>query len=175
MIPIWQGMRVRVDKDNGKLQPTEPFEVQIFHVNRKAAKELIHKYEHFFKVSETMLKSITSEQFIELIKEVISETREESEVEAKAMEIMNDAPLDAFAMLAWVHNVNRLRWKSHYRTDCSPHEDFYLKTKRIVTKQIYLDNPDVFVPKTYAMGEPYPASDWGTRVLVKETVMEQYT
>jgi hypothetical protein len=175
MLPIWKGMRVHLGM--GKLLPTEPCEVQILHVDRKAAKDLIAKYEHFFKVSEVMLKSINDDQFFQLAKEVLGEKPNEKDMAQKAMEIMNDAPLDAFVMFAWAHDIDRMRFRMKYQNamECSPYEDFYMKTKRKVTKEIYLDNTDVFVPKTYPMGEVFPANDWGTTILVNGKVMEQYT
>lgn len=174
MLPIWHGMRVR--SDDGLLMPTEQCEVQITHVNRKKARDLIGGYEQFFKVSEVMLKNVNDEQFLDLVTEVVDQHTSFKQLQAEAMKCMNDAPLDAFAMFAWGYDIDRLRFRTKYKNtiQCSPYEDFYMKTKRKIVKQIYLDNPDVFIPKTYATGEVYPACDWGTTVLVNGKVMEQY-
>ena len=182
--PIYRGMKVDVET----MQPSVPYEVVIHHVNRKAAKDLLSKYEHFYKVSEVMLKAMTVGMVIETAKEVVTgiwgeEGRTKYRADADYMEqaekLINDAPLDAFVLYCLANNIGRigyrLWWDNPANDESNAYEDLFVSLKRVLNKGIYRQHRDIFKEVNCVSGSVYPACDWGTKILVDGKEMEQYT
>lgn len=182
--PIWKGMRVHCET----MLPTTPYEIFIYHVDRKKSKDVIAKYAHFFKVSEVMLKNMNVKTLFEVTKDVVQQTfdkditttydiNKKQCVEA-AEKLIDDAPLDAFALYALAYEVGRInyriRWTEISREEMSAHDEFYTQLKRTMSKEIYRDNPTVFKQVKCESGRRIPATDWGALVYVDGKQVEQY-
>lgn len=182
-LPIWKDMKVNI----GDMTPTTPYKVVIHHVDRKKAKAMLKGYEHFFKVSEVMVKSMTMEILVKTAQEVINEVYGVDEHKTwhktgdylkLANERVDSAPLDAFVFFALGHDLGRfnymVRWENlnYYGRQETP-ETIFASLKRKLSRELYRDHPDVFKPIEYeGESKPYPACDWGTKIIVdgKEVV-----
>lgn len=181
--PIYEGMKVNART----MKPSTPHEVVIYHVDRKKSKKLIEKYDHLFKVSKVMLKSLTLGQVIELAASMLEsepEVRSSAEFAKKYASCINDAPLDAFIWFCMLNNIGRVKWYAMsadylnrtgpHSLQASAHETLFMSVKRKIVKDIYTANPDIFKQVQFACGEEYPSCDWGVKVLVNGQEMEQY-
>ena len=183
-LPIWKDMKVNI----GDMTPTTPYKVVIHHVDRKKAKAMLKGYEHFFKVSEVMVKSMTMEILVKTAQEIINEAFGEDGHKTwhsnrnyltLAHERVNDAPLDAFVFFALGHDFGRftymVRWNnlSYYGGQETP-ESLFASLKRKLSRELYRDHPDVFkIVEREGDGKPYPACDWGTKIIVDGKEMVQ--
>lgn len=181
--PIWKGMKINI----GDMTPTQPYKVVIHHVDRKRAKDMLKGYQHFFKVSEVMLKSMPMETFLTTAQEIVDEAmgvdahkswHKQKDYLALAQERVDSAPLDAFVFYALAHDVGRLcyliRWNNGtvYNRDTTTEGIFY-NLKRKLSKELYLQHSEVFNPVEYEGGKAYPACDWGVKIIVDGQEVEQ--
>jgi hypothetical protein len=184
--PIYKGMRMETEK----MEPIVPYEVFINHVDRKKAKALVAKYEHFYKVSEVMLKNMTLGMAVDTLKEVVDETwkdeggtekyRSDQTYFEEAERLIDDAPLDAFVLYCMALNVGRLAYQMRWANttslnDKSAHEELFTALKRRLSKEIYKTHRDIFKEVKCESGKRYPSCDWGVKIVVDGKEMEQYT
>lgn len=179
--PIYRGMRVNART----VEPSVPHEIVIQHVDRKKSKALIKNYEHFFKVSEVMLKSLTMSQLLEMAQSMLAEHRGDK-TESRYIDMykssMDTAPLDAFVWYCMAHNIGRLHYLAAFTQsvfaarvlDHNAYEELFMSVKRKITKEIYREHPDIFKEVRFACGEEFPSCDWGVKVIVNGQEMEQY-
>lgn len=180
MYPIYAGMKV----DAVTMKPLTPHEVVIHRVDRKKSKHLTKDYEHFFKVSEVMLKSLTLGAVIAAAKELLDEIgMVGSPLLQEAKVRLNTSPLDSFILYCMGHDIGRLVYRAKYSKsayfygsgeDVIAYDELFMNVKRRITKEIYIANPDVFKEIRYGCGKEYPTSDWGTSVVVNGLEMAQY-
>lgn len=191
MLPIYKGLRVNCDT----MRPAKDFEVVLYMVNRKKTKPLIQGYEKFFKVTETMLKSLDSDSFISTAYEVVREHNlsmdkyHERETKQQyltlAQSLMDTAPLDAYVFYALHDELDMIGWRlkhmaTHHGTSTrfgfpakAPYETYISFRKKLINS-IYRANPDVFHEKTYAAGEYFPLSNWKIALRVDGVEVKQY-
>lgn len=180
--PIYKGMRL----DTATMQPLVPYEVVLRHVDRKKSKDVIKKYERFFKVSEVMLKNMTMGMVLDVVRDLGGKDgfflkSSVEEVLDEAEKLIDEAPLDAFVLYCVGLNVGRLtyqmRWGGRDEQD-NAHEKLFMSLKRKLTKEIYKTYDSffkgIFKDTTYEQGKKYPLSDWGVRVIVDGKEVEQY-
>ena len=182
--PIYQGMKINVET----LQPSVPYEVFIHHVDRKKAKALVAKYEHFYKVSEVMLKNMTMSTELDTAREIVDEIfkedggtqqyRSDEAYFTEAEKLIDVAPLDAFILYCISLNVGRvayqMRWKGNKGSDTtSAHDELFVTLKRRLSKEIYKAHKDIFKEVKCESGKRYPSCDWGVKVVVNGEEMEQ--
>jgi hypothetical protein len=183
--PIWKGMRVNCET----MQAITPYMVVTNHINRKASKGILSKYEHMFKVSEVMLKAMNLDTInstcVEIVEGIYGEGAHKkheynnNDLIAKAEEFIDDAPLDAFLLFTLGYDVKRVGYRmrygsSHYyaMNDDTP-ENIFISTKRRIAKEIYKQSPEILKPVSYQGGKRYPACEWGVKVVVNDQPMEQ--
>jgi len=190
LIPIWKGMRI----DVSTMQPTVPYEVFINHVDRKKSKELLSKYERFYKVSEVMLKNMSERVAIETAREIIHEAwgedwratcggshGTEGKVFKEAERLIDDAPVDAFLLYCISLDIDRFYYSVAYERNMasaeerSAHERLFLRLKNKLNKELYKQHADVFKEVKCEAGKRFPACDWGVKIVVDGKEMEQYT
>ena len=184
LLPIYRGMRV----DVSTMQPSVPYEVVIHHVDRKAAKALLAKYEHFYKVSEVMLKALTMRMVLDTARDVVDSIwkddggsqkyRRDEAYFTEAEKLVDDAPLDAFVLYCIALNVGRIAYQMRWNDggeNKNAHEELFMNLKRKLNKEIYKAHRDVFKEVNCESGKPYPACEWGTKIIVNGQEMEQYT
>lgn len=184
IVPIWKGMRI----DVSAMIPTESYKTVVHHVDRKKGKQLLSGYERFFKVSEVMLKSLTMEMIVQTAREVVGEVFNDTEAHSRwhksdeylaaAKERMESAPLDAFVLYALGYDIGRfaymMRWKvTNFNYESESVEVLFASTKRKLSKELYKVNRDVFKEVEYEGGKPYPACDWGVKIIVDGKEMVQ--
>ena len=189
LLPIWKGMKINI----ADMTSVEPYKVVIHHVNRKAAKELLAKYEHFFKVSEVMTKNMEMSMLSATAKEVLNDLYQKedaysdwhkgSELLAAAEERINSAPLDAFVLFALGYDIGRFNYTVRWLKQGTTHgygygeresvEALFANTKRKLSKEIYKANRDIFKEVEYEAGQVYPNCDWGVKIIVNGQEMEQ--
>ena len=179
---VWKGMRVNCNT----MEVVTPYQVAINHIDRKASKGLLSKYEHMFKVSETMIKAMDLNSInstcIDIVdgifgadahKEHISRPKEYIE---HAEKLIDDAPLDALLLFTLAHEVKhvgyRMRYGMRVHTDDTP-ENIFLATKRKIAKEIYKKSPEILKPVVYEGGKRYPSCDWGVNIIVNGKQVEQ--
>lgn len=179
--PIYAGMKVHA----GSMTPSKRHEVVINHVDRKKSKQLVKDYEHFFSVSEVMLKALTMDMVIKLAAQLMSEvnTYHDQVLLHEARDRINTAPLDAFVLYCMGYHVGSILYEVKFpqrhnwvrnKENRIAYDELFMSVKRRIVKDIYKGNPDVFKEVRYGCGEMYPASDWGTSVLVNGLEMVQY-
>jgi hypothetical protein len=188
LIPIWKGMRI----DVSTMQPTVPYEVFINHVDRKKSKELLSKYERFYKVSEVMLKNMSERVAIETAREILHEVwgedwratcggshGTESNVFKEAERLIDDAPVDAFLLYCISLDIDRFYYsvvfERNIASERSAHERLFLRLKNKLNKELYKQHADVFKEVKCEAGKRFPACDWGVKIIVNGKEMEQYT
>jgi len=183
MHAIYQGMRIACDSDLSVV----PYEVELKKVDRRQAKESLKPYEDFFKVCEAMCKVIPYEQFkdtaLSVVTERFGEVKQIHAIDSgkflrEAESCIQSAPLDALILYALGHDVNRFAWSFRWgRTHSNDNGDLtyqlYTSAKRRILKELYIAHKEVF--KTYRVqgGEYFPASEWGTQVIVNGEVVGQ--
>ena len=182
--PIYKGMRL----DTKTMQPLVPYEVVLRHVDRKKSKEVLTKYERFFKVSEVMLKNMTMGMVLDIVRdfEVVGTNPSAAtawykklpqDCIAEAEKLIDEAPLDAFALYCVGYNIGRIpyqmRWGSNDEQD-SAYEKLFMSLKRKITKEIYKSHESIFKDIKQEQGKRYPSCDWGVRIIVNGEEMEQY-
>jgi hypothetical protein len=181
--PIYKGMRMETEK----MEPTVPYEVFIHHVDRKKSKALIAKYEHFYKVSEVMLKSMKMNMVLDTAKEVVDgiwkdeggtqKYRSDQTYFEEAEKLIDVAPLDAFVLYCLAFNVGRVAYQMRgYSTgmnETGAHEELFVTLKRRLNKDIYKAHPDIFKEVKCESGVIYPSSEWGVKIVVNGEEMEQ--
>jgi hypothetical protein len=164
-----------------------PYEVFIHHVDRKKSKALLAKYEHFYKVSEVMLKSMTMNMVLDTAKEVVDgiwkdeggtqKYRSDQTYFGEAEKLIDVAPLDAFVLYCLAFNVGRVAYQMRgYSTgmnETGAHEELFTILKRRLNKDIYKAHPDIFKEVKCESGVIYPSCDWGVKIVVNGEEMEQ--
>lgn len=190
LIPIFKGLRV----DCNTMKPITEYEVIGKKVNRKASRELLSKYEHFYKVSEVMFKAMEWNTFIALAVEISEEVTPEAKhpyrngkdreiLRAEALKRKDESPIDAAILFMLAEDVGRMQWNAHakmmnpqknYSYDASTPEELFFCLKRTLNKRLYKQHESVFKPVTYSMGERFPPSEWGITVTVNGEEVEQY-
>lgn len=184
--PIYKGMKIDLET----MKPSEPYEIFINHVDRKKSKALLAKYEHFYKVSEVMLKNMTMGMVLDTTKEIVDEIfKEEGGTEryrsdhiyfSKAEELIDDAPLDAFVLYCVALNVGRVAYQMRWTNttglnETNAHDELFVVLKRRLSKEIYKAHRDIFKEVKCESGKRYPSCDWGVKIVVNGQEMEQYT
>jgi hypothetical protein len=201
MIPIFKGLRIYLDT----FKPHEScdYKVTSHKVSRKNGKEFLKRYEDFYKISESMMKSMQYEHFLGLAYEIIMEegdyTHEvyetyyiSSSMEKKLIDLayknLNDKPIDALIMFATAYDIDRFwdrlrnyasRLKDKQRASYNWTGDleldkFFLTIKRRLNKEVYKANPSVMKVVEHEQGKYYPPSAWGIQVTVNGNEVEQY-
>lgn len=187
VIPIHHGMRINCET----MQPTKPITVIGRKVDRKVGKQLLAKYEDFYRTTEVMTKAMNYEMFVKTMAEVALEHMPEGAEGAwhwqkckdKADALIETAPLDSamLYMLGW--DIGSMRWNLRRFMDTqfgrfSANEDepyqMFLNLKRKLNKEIYKANDSVFKEIEYTNGEVYPPSEWGYKVMVDGQEVQQY-
>lgn len=182
--PIWKGLRVNCDT----MEAMTPYEVVIHHINRKAAKGLLTKYEHMFKVSEVMLKAMDLDAInktcIDIVNGIFGEGAHKAnytrmkEYTEQAEKLIDDAPLDAFLLFTLAYEVRhvgyRMRYGMNSYSDDTP-ENIFNATKRKIAKEIYIKHPEILKEVSVPSGKKYPACDWGMKLIVNGQQVEQAT
>lgn len=183
--PIYQGMKV----DTETMKPSVPYEIVAHHVDRKKSKALVAKYEHFYKVSEVMLKNMTMNMVMDTAKEVVDGIwkedggtqmyRSDETYFAEAEKLIDVAPLDAFVLYCVALNVGRVAYQMRWTNttglnETSAYDELFVTLKRRLNKEIYKAHRDIFKEVQHESGKRYPSCDWGVKVIVSGKEMEQY-
>ena len=170
VIPIYKGARFATEVAPYML---DDYEVIGRKVNRKVGKDVLGRYESFYKTTETMCKAMSKEMFLDVANEVIQDNKEKYFEAAEAMR--DQAPLDALILYCMALDVGSLPHQIRNRNwyTSTPH-DVFSNLKRKLNTQIYKENPEVFTLTRYGKGEAYPPSIWGYEVEVNGQKVEQY-
>jgi hypothetical protein len=187
-IPIFQGLRV----DCTTMKPVTEYQVVGRKVNRKAGKELLSGYEHFYKVSEVMFKAMEWNTFIDLAVELCNEVAPELDIyeRAKADALREEAvkrkdevPIDAAIMFIVAEDIGRMQWNvrskmmnrtTNFTHDDSTPEELFYRLKRMLNKKLYKQHDNVFKEVPYEMSLPFPPSEWGVTVTVDGKEVKRY-
>jgi len=178
-IPIFQGAKASTTES---FQLLDDYEVIGRKVNRKVGKDVLGRYEAFYKTTETMCKAVSRDVFLATGEEVLTEARKEIARTGAthyelAEKMKNEAPLDAMILYSLAMDIGKLAVQINrpdvgwYATE--PHEIF-IAMKRHLNTRIYRENPEVFTLVRYGKGEAYPPSIWGYEIEVDGQKVEQY-
>lgn len=185
MYPIYRGMKMDCET---MLPLEEDIVITGRKVYRKAGKDLLKRYEDFYKICEVMCKNMNSETFEETATSIYNEYKpieggwdwmKDTEMAfALADSLIHQAPFDALIMYALALDVYGMRWTVrhgavHAVVNTVPMNAFEA-TKRKLNKYLYTQNENVFNPMQYAMGDYLPASEWGYTITVGGEEVEQY-
>jgi hypothetical protein len=188
--PIYKGMRVDCDT----MQALTPYQVTGQRVMRKVAKDFLKQYVDFYKISDVMMKSMRSEDFIDMAYDILEElgaTKDHdgwgvsintSNLHSEAQNRLSTAPLDSAMLYCVAHDVMNVRRRISYHKSTNNYyssnplnlESVYDAMRRKLNKEIFRNNPSVLKPIDYEMGKHYPASDWGVTITVDGKEVEQY-
>lgn len=188
--PIWHGARF----NTGTAKPYKPYQVFGLAVKRKEAKDHFKSYEKFFTIARTMSLAMEWNNFRHTATEVVNEhitgfdwknmhswfdpKRQEDFISA-AKGLQDTAPLDAYILYLCGYNYNVLNkintGKNYYGWEKdSTMANLYLGFHRRVTQEIYKSTPELFKDVEYEAGKPYPANNWGIKVIVDGQQVKQY-
>jgi len=185
MYPIYRGMRVDCET---MLPVDKDIVITGRKVNRKEGKDLLKRYEDFYKICEVMCKSMDGKTFEQTATAIYNEYKATDEAGfniktemafALADSLIHQAPFDSLILYALSLDVHGIRWTvrnggNHpYHSDVSPMNAF-VAIKRKLNKYLYTQNESVFEPVQYAMGEHLPASEWGYTITVGGEEVTQY-
>lgn len=187
MYPIYRGMKMDCET---MLPKHKDIVIAGRTVNRKEGKDLLKRYEDFYKICEVMCKSMDGKTFEQTATSIYNEYKpinrdiwnwmEDTETAfALADSLIHQAPFDSLILYALALDVYGIRWACRhggnhpYHSDVNPMNAFEA-TKRKLNKHLYKQNADVFKPVQYAMGEHLPASEWGYTITVGGIEVEQY-
>ena len=185
MYPIYRGMRV----DCETMRPLDKdIVITGRKVNRKEGKDLLKRYEDFYKICEVMCKSMDGDTFEQTARSIYNEYKptDEANLNIKtdmafrlADSLIHQAPFDALILYALALDVYGIRWAvrhgmSHYSSAIPLPTHAFEAIKRKLNKHLYMQNEDVFKPVYYKMGEHLPASEWGYTITVGGIEVEQY-
>lgn len=185
MYPIYRGMRVDCET---MLPVDKDIVITGRKVNRKEGKDLLKRYEDFYKICEVMCKSMDGKTFEQTATAIYNEYKATDEAGfniktemafALADSLIHQAPFDSLILYALSLDVHGIRWTvrnggNHpYHSDVSPMNAF-VAIKRKLNKYLYTQNESVFKPVQYAMGEHLPASEWGYTITVGGEEVTQY-
>ena len=171
IMPIFKNMRVTTDQ---AMRSLDEYVVIGRKVNRKAGKEVLAGYEHFYKVSETMCKAMDREAFLRTAKEVLEESKNEDAF-VSAETLRDQAPLDAMILYAVSMGVGRIHEQiMHPNWHRSEPLEIFENLKRHMNNRIYKEHPEVFKLVRYGMDEKYPPSVWGYEIEVNGEIVQQY-
>ena len=177
--PIYRGMKV----DCETMRPLDADVVVVGKtVNRKEGKNLLKRYEDFYKVCEVMCKSMDGKAFEETAKSIYNEYKPEGEDLIKpelafklADSLVDQAPFDALILYALALDIQNISWMvrhgNYHQIITSAMFDLI---KRVLNKHLYMKNDEVFNPVYYKMGEHLPASVWGYTITVGGKEVELY-
>ena len=170
VIPIYKGARFATEVTPYML---DDYEVIGRKVNRKVGKDVLGRYESFYKTTETMCKAMSKEMFLDVADEVIQDNKEKYFEAAESMR--DQAPLDALILYCMALDVGSLPHQIRNRNwyTSTPH-DVFSNLKRKLNTQLYRENPEVFTLTRYGKGEAYPPSIWGYEIEVNGQKVEQY-
>ena len=170
VIPIYKGARFATTDTPHLL---DDYEVIGRKVSRKVGKDVLGRYEAFYKTTETMCKAMSKDMFLDVASEVIEDNKEKYFEAAESMR--DQAPLDAMILYCMALDVGNLPHQIRSRDwyTSTPH-DIFNNLKRKLNTQIYKENPEVFTLVRYGKGEAYPPSIWGYEVEVNGQKVEQY-
>ena len=170
VIPIYKGARFATTDTPHLL---DDYEVIGRKVSRKVGKDVLGRYEAFYKTTETMCKAMSKDMFLDVASEVIEDNKEKYFEAAESMR--DQAPLDAMILYCMALDVGNLPHQIRSRDwyTSTPH-DIFSNLKRKLNTQIYKENPEVFTLVRYGKGEAYPPSIWGYEVEVNGQKVEQY-
>ena len=186
---------------DGGFVPLGDIVVSVKTVNRKLSREYINQWETFFKVSETMVATLSngtlaeSSSWCSLVKDIHEEYVKplirndnnywkEAEnrnklLKAKAKEIMNQHPVDAAILFSFVQDAGVMQGivqdRIYYYGRTKTPMDLYQSMLRRLRQDLYLDNPDIFKTTHYEKGVVFPESIWGIDVTIDGKSMAQYT
>ena len=180
---IHEGMRIACDSDMAVV----PYEIELKKVDRKKAKETLKPYDDFFKVNEVMCKAMPFEQLKDTAIDICNERFPEEKVlyridnqrflkEARAC--IHSAPFDAFVLYALAYDVYNFLYSFKWGRS-SPNDQgdktygMYMATKRRILKDLYVSHKDIFTTYRVQGGDYFPASEWGTNVIVNGEVVRQ--
>ncbi len=188
--PIYKGMRLDCDT----MQALTPYQVTGQRVMRKVAKDFLKQYVDFYKISDAMMKSMRSEDFIDMTYELLEDlgavrdgggwgvSIDTSNLHNEAQNRLSTSPLDSAMLYCVAHDVMNVRRRVSYHKSSNNYygghplelESVYDAMRRKLNKEIFRNNPSVMKPIEYEMGKRYPASDWGVTITVDGKEVEQY-
>lgn len=176
MMPIFKNMRVTTDQ---AMRSLDEYSVIGRKVNRKAGKDVLAGYEHFYKVSETMCKAMDRDAFLRTAKEVLDESKNEDapvhRLFVSAEALRDQAPLDAMILYAVALDVGRIQNQiAHPNWHQSEPIEIFENLKRHMNTRIYKEHPEVFKLVRYGTDEKYPPSVWGYEIEVNGEIVQQY-
>lgn len=183
MHAIYKGMRLACDSGMALV----PYEVELKRVDRNESKKLLKPYEDLFNTCDAMCSVTPFELFkdttISVVEERFGSAKNLTDIDSEkllheAQACIQNAPFDALILYALGYDVNNYKWSFRYgRTANGDNGDrthrLYMQTKRRILNELYKKHEEVF--KTYRLkgGEYFPASKWGTDVIVNGEVMRQ--
>lgn len=193
--PIVEGLRV----DIATLSPHESGSYKVVgrRVSRKAVNDLLGKYKEMFKVSETMAKTMTSDDYIDASVDIWKEHKfnggstghenrftQERAWDAGEQALSKSHMLDAFILFSLAFSYilrseigyklsgeKRNFWYRNFPNDLYSH---YESSRRSITKHLYQEHEEVFNKSEFEFGKKYPASEWGYEVLKNGVEVKQY-
>ena len=193
--PIFEGMRINMNT----MMPHESSNYQVLgrRVSRIDAKKFLTRYETFYKVNEVMFKTIDWKTLMDTAVDVVSSLVDESELQnyyisstsnekiiTWADDNIDVAPLDSALAFAVGHDIGNMyrRMRAHaidsnsnqFRWMNSEPMNLYANLKRKLNHELYKRHHGVMKDVTFPMGKPYPASNWGIRVMVDGKEVKQY-
>jgi len=187
---VFKGLRVYIDD----MRPHESSQYSVFtkQVDRRKTKEFLKPYEDFFKITETMSKSMEQKDIVGIAVEILTEVdydfskwwrnnEDQTRLVGIAESYMKDRPLDAMLLFCVAHDINDLGRKvraekngNTYGYHITESDTLYTNFRRKLGKELYAKNPDVFAEVEHTGGTQYPQSSWGTRVICNGIEVEQY-
>jgi hypothetical protein len=183
--PAIEGMRI----DIATHIPHEAGSYKIIgrRVNRKSVNDLLGKYKEMFLIAETMMKTMSVDDYINVCMDLCKETVVTRYITGEHAEnaLSKSHMLDAFIFYAISLNSDNLCkhiergldksnnqwWVRKFPDNIYTH---YSNTRRAISKHLYKQHEDVMKEVEFEFGKKYPASEWGYEVYKNGVEVKQY-
>lgn len=195
MLPICKSMRIR--PIDAQLDPNHDYELMGKRVNRVESRKYMNSNGDFFKIVEGMMKASTMQSLVEIAIDLLLDKKYYTSRQTitwwsmdpkkplmleEAMNLLNDAPLDAAILFCLAEDCNRFRARVvgainplsvNMFPETSPANMFETMMRRL-SLMIYKTEDSLMKYKKFPVGLPYPTSIWKYTFLRDGVPLEQY-
>lgn len=185
--PVFKGLRINCDTG----EAVTPYSVFLPVVKRKAANEVMAKYQDFITVFKTMVDSMDDRGIWEVFEDLYKHEAEGSKENWRSLDIAvvkrlidEKKYVDAGCLFSLLNRTSHMRWRIEWQMDNetlpvaqSLSYGWRGQAKKDVTtnfrKEILKQHPEVFTFTELEAGDPLPASQWGVEVRVGNQPVER--
>lgn len=190
MFPLVKGMRLTCEKSP---KPVGNYQLFTRRVNRKMAKDVLKKYEDFYRISYAMMRSMPYATFIQIAVDECKRHGVDTDkwwcdrniaqkfLHTSLDTMIQESPLDAAAFFCAVLGIDNTWWAVARLSSGGPEafnssrpmDDVFNAMQRRLNDHIYRTHPGALKEIELEFGKRYPSSVWGHKVYKDGLLVEQ--